>query len=226
MLGSRPGLDPGDQSPLDARRAEGPREIGGEILNRHADPPTPDLAVAEQLIHHIACHVDRDSEADADIAAAWRQDRGVDADQPTLQIDERAAGVAWVDRGVGLNKILIAFDTEPTAAERADDPRGYGLAETERVADGKDEIPDLQTARIAHRHCRQIACRDLQHGNVGRAIAADQLGIETPVVLGRDFNAGRVFDDVAIGQYVALRGLDNDAGSDRFGLALDRLVPE
>ena len=61
-----------------------------------------------ELVHDAVSHVDRDSEADADVAAAAREDGGVDADQLASQIDERAAGVARIDRGVGLDEILVA----------------------------------------------------------------------------------------------------------------------
>ena len=51
-------------------------------------------------------HVDWDREADADVAAGARDDRGVDADELAVQVDERAAGVAGIDRRVGLNEVL------------------------------------------------------------------------------------------------------------------------
>ena len=37
-------------------------------------------------------------------------DGAIDADQPAFRIDQRAAGVAHVDRGVGLDEILVAGD--------------------------------------------------------------------------------------------------------------------
>jgi len=39
-------------------------------------------------------------EANADIAAAGARIAGVDADQIAAQIDERAAGIAGIDRGL------------------------------------------------------------------------------------------------------------------------------
>ena len=52
--------------------------------------------------------VDRDREADADVAAAaaaGRADLGVDADDAAARVEQRAAGVAGVDRGVGLDDV-------------------------------------------------------------------------------------------------------------------------
>ena len=50
------------------------------------------------------------------------EDRGVDAHQLAAQIHQRAAGVAGIDGGVGLNEILVAVRVDAGAAERADDP--------------------------------------------------------------------------------------------------------
>ena len=68
--------------------------------------------------------------------------------------------------------------------------------------------------------------RNLQHGDVGGRVAPDQLGLEVALVLGGDFDVGGVLDDVVVGQHVALRGIDDDAGAHRLGFALDRLVAE
>ena len=38
------------------------------------------------------------------------EDGGVNADQVTTQVDHGAAGVSWIDGGIGLNEILIRFD--------------------------------------------------------------------------------------------------------------------
>src|SRR5215470_15044685 len=97
------------------------------------------LRVAGALgVDEVAGSVDRDSEPDADVAAARGQDRGVDADQVTVQIYERAARVAGVDRSIGLDEIVA--DTEAAAAGCADNAERCGLTEAEGVADRDDEI--------------------------------------------------------------------------------------
>ena len=113
---------------------------------------------------------------------------------------------------------------ETAAPERADDARGHGLAETERIADRQHEIADLQAIGIADRDRRQTARRDLQHGDVGVGVAADQFRGQPPVVLGRDFDAARILDDMRIGHHIALRSVDNHARAGRLRLALDRLL--
>src|SRR6516162_3482441 len=135
-FGRRSLLDAGDHRPLGVGRAERLRNIGSELLDGHPDVAAFDLAAADQLLHHLARHVDRHSEADPDIPSGWGHDRGVDADYSALEVDQRPARIARIDGRVGLNEILIAFDAR-AAAERADNPGGHGLAEAKRIADGE-----------------------------------------------------------------------------------------
>ena len=60
----------------------------------------------EDLIHHAAHHVHRDREADAVGAEVLREHGGVDADQLAVRVDQRAAGIAEIDGGIGLDEIL------------------------------------------------------------------------------------------------------------------------
>ncbi len=177
-FGGRALLDPRDHRALRVCGAQRLGNVGSEVLDRHADAAALDLAVADQLVHDLARHVDRHREADADISAGWGNDRGVDTDDPALQVDERATRIARIDRGIGLDEVLVTLDAR-TAAERADDARGHGLTEAERIADRQDKVADLQAIGIAHRNRRQIAARDLQHGDIGIGIATDQPCFET-----------------------------------------------
>ena len=64
----------------------------------------------------MAREVARDGEADALVAAGLAEDRGVDADQLAARVDQRAAGVARVDRGVGLDEVLVGGEPAFEAA--------------------------------------------------------------------------------------------------------------
>src|SRR5207247_5381392 len=81
-LGGRTGLDPGDYRTLRIFGAQRLTDVRGEILDRDTDATALDLPVAGQLVHDLARHVDRDGKADADIAAARRDDCRIDADDP------------------------------------------------------------------------------------------------------------------------------------------------
>jgi hypothetical protein len=64
-----------------------------------------DLAVLDQLGDHVLHGVDRDSKADADVALALAPglDLCVDADHLTLSVQQRAAGVAVIERSIRLD---------------------------------------------------------------------------------------------------------------------------
>ena len=76
---------------------------------------------------------------------------GIDADQVALQIDERAAGVARIDSRVGLDEILEPLHPDVRPVQPADDAGGHGLAYVPGIADGEDEIADLELARVPER---------------------------------------------------------------------------
>src|SRR3546814_2077646 len=87
-----------------------------------------------QLAHHAGGQVRGDREAQADVAghrAARVEACGVEADQLAGEVDQRAAGVARIDRGVGLDEVLEAHARHVAAADRGDDARGHRLARSE-----------------------------------------------------------------------------------------------
>ena len=94
-----------------------------------------------------------------------------------LQVDERATGIARIDRGVGLDEILIAVGVDARARQAADDSGRDGVLQSERIADRDDEVADLELGRIAERRfaSRPSACT-LEHRDIRRRISADDLG--------------------------------------------------
>ena len=58
------------------------------------------------LLHNTADQVNRDGEANALGARVLRQHRRIDADEFAAAVDQRATGIAGVDRRIGLNEIL------------------------------------------------------------------------------------------------------------------------
>src|SRR6478609_4750222 len=84
--------------------------VGG--VEHDADHRVRGLAGGDQLVGRLAGLVARDGEADADVAgpvagaaAGHLRDGGVDADHPPGHVEQGAAGVARVDRGVGLDRV-------------------------------------------------------------------------------------------------------------------------
>ena len=173
---------PRESGDHDARCGVGHAELLGQLRRERsdldvADRAAPDFAVLLQLAEDLAGEVARHGEADALVAAALAEDRRVDADQLAARVDERAAGVAGIDRGVGLDEVLVRAPTPRLVRPIADTmPERDGLIQLIRVADRQHPLRDLQLRRIAPRHRRQVARVDLQQREVGGRIDADDLG--------------------------------------------------
>ena len=174
------------------------------------EPPL--LAEATTTLHHVGGN----GEADALRAAGAREDRGVDADQPPAEIDQRAAGIAGIDGGVGLDEELIVGDADLGARHRRDDAVGHGLADGERIADGEHEVADLQRVGIGEFERREaLALRlDAQHREVGARILEHDLGLELALVGERDLHLVGALDDVVVGDHEA-GGIDQHARAER-----------
>ena len=180
VIGGRARHHPGHQRAARFGDAEFLGDVRRDGIDIDAEDAALDLAVLDQLVHDALDHVDRNGEADADIAAAARQNRGVDADQFAAQIDQRAAGIARIDRGVGLDEILVAesglMPLRPSALTM---PAVTVCCEAEGIADGDHVVADLELGRIAERHGDQVRLLGLQHGDIRALVAADDLGAET-----------------------------------------------
>jgi len=56
--------------------------------------------------------VDRNGKAHAKIGVGRADEGGIDADEVALQVDERAARIPGIERGVGLDEILELLDSD------------------------------------------------------------------------------------------------------------------
>ena len=84
--------------------------------------------------------------------------------------DQRAAGVALVDRGIRLDEVLEA--PSPLRRRRAplgaDDAHRHGLADAERVADREHDVADAHRVGVAERQRLQVGAVDLQDRQIAR----------------------------------------------------------
>ncbi len=130
--------------------------------------------------------VDRDREAEADRAAravgsvAGGADRGVDADDVAVEVDQRAAAVAGVDRRVGLDGrvvVLLPSPSEPTLTGRFSAltmplvtvdsrPNGEPIATTPWPTSRSPDLP-----MRGRGEARDVL--GLDHGGVGEGVGAE-----------------------------------------------------
>src|SRR4051794_34873794 len=114
------------------------------------------LPVFQNLLHQEFHIVRWDSESQADIGSACstRPNLVVDANDLTLHVEQRSAGIAMVYRGVGLNEFaqgVLHQNAGVQAPMQTTDYTGADAAPPIR-AGCRSPAPDLR--REAHRCCR------------------------------------------------------------------------
>ena len=109
-----------------------------------------DVARAEDLSDDVLDGVGGNREADPDVAGRGvaRLDLRVHADDLTARVQERTAGVAVVDRRVGLDDVVDgeAIRGRDEALQGAHDARGRGAVEAEGIADRDDRVADFDAS--------------------------------------------------------------------------------
>ena len=185
--------------------------------------PSPAAAVAVDMTQPRAGHaplglqrrddglheVARYREADAFGSAALRQDHGVDADQPAGGVDQRAARIAGVDGGVGLNEVVDRLGSP--ADDRADDALRHRLADAERIADREHDVADRDVVDVGELDGLQAVGVDLEEREVGRGVGAHDLRDVQCAVRPRHGKLRRLLDHVVVGDDVSV-AIDHDAG--------------
>src|SRR5690606_705706 len=125
FLGRASGLDPGDQRPARVGQADRVGLLTGDALDGHAQHAAAHRPGLLDLLGGIHRQVDRDRETHAHVTAGVGEDLGVDAHDFAVGVEQRAAGVATVDRHVGLDeRHVLLVGVRVGAADGADDARG------------------------------------------------------------------------------------------------------
>ena len=112
------------------------------------------------------------------ISTAATKNRSVYAEQTTLHINQRAAGIAHVNGCIGLDKIFVIDDAHAAAADSADDPHRHRLPQAERIADRQHNVAGPRFVAIGKVDGRQIILVDFQQRDVRARIGADFFGFE------------------------------------------------
>src|SRR5262245_37352539 len=203
--------------------AEPRRDLVGPRLDTRAEPAAPGLAELLELIDHRHRGFRRHREADADRAAGGRDDRCIDADHLAVEVEQRAAGIAAVDGGVGLNVVVVGSRIDVTIARR-DDASGDGAAEAERVADGDNPFAQSQLLRIAELdRLERLVGLEPEQRDVGFLVLADELGLEARTVVEDDGDLVGFRDHVVVGDHDTRR-IDDEAGAERVDAARSALA--
>src|SRR5215469_2090445 len=192
----------------------------GDVLRYDPDPPADDTSILDDVVQHAPDHVYGDRKTDAFDAQTLRDDGGVDADQGAAGINQRAAGVAEIDRCIRLDEVLERRDPELSAGGGADDAVRHGLRQAERITDGEHHVADPQLIGLPEGDDGEVRHVDLEHCQIGIRVHADDLRIRDPAV--RELHA----DGTGVRNHVIVRHdvadlIDDDA---RAQAALDALL--
>ena len=157
------------------------------LLGDDADARAPHAPVREDLRQHVQRRIGRDREADALRA---HDHGGVDADHLAGRARERAARVAGIERGVGLDDVAdqAAVLRAQRAPDGADDARRDGRLEAQadcrwRWRSGRGARCLELASRAAGKRLARLAA---QHGKVGVGVAAEHARGELVAVGERD----------------------------------------
>src|SRR5262249_51857734 len=199
VTGLQPGLGRGavaddvrDEHTLVVLRVERLGQLRCQRLDGDPKPAARDFSLGQQLGVDLPGHVRWNGKADAGAAG---DDRCVDADDLALHVHEWAAGVAGIDRGVGLDEVVERALTD-LAGLGADDPgRDRGL-KPERGADRDDPVADLHLVGVAEPNRRELALAVVQaeHGEVRLLVEADDLRLVLAAVERDDLDLGGALD--------------------------------
>ena len=196
------------------------------------------LAVGNQVIDHIRSRGDGNGKAEALHARGGGRAHlhRVDTDDLSVHIDERAAGVAVVERGVRLNERHRHAVDVHVAVDGGDDAVGQCAAQlhAERVANGVHRIADRQRVRVAEFRGGKAAGRDLDDGEVLFFVEPQKARTVILTRVEHDVALRAARDDVGVREDEAILGEDDAradhgaavaiAGEHRDGGGIDFLV--
>ncbi len=194
-------------------------------LRPHADLSTPHAPELPDLLEHAPHDVARRGKPQPLVAARLRQDQRVDADNLSLQIDQRPAAVARIDRRIGLqvDHRIFALELPRDGADHAERDRA---GETQRAAKRHDDLPGLHRVGVRKGQRRQVLLRHLDDRQIGFFVERHQLrahqsrpwphqrSARHSRIAHRQLHldAVRALHDVRVGDDVAA-GVDDDPGA-------------
>ena len=193
--------------------------------------------MGEEFLDDAFGDIDGDGEAEvvAGVDAA-----GVDADDFAAEVDERSAGISRIDGGIHLEPVvepsgfvLVDIGVIKETVGVGDDAGGDGASEAEGRADGHNGLSESDLGGIAEvgegegeAFAFDFIEVELDEGEVGPMIGADQLGADVFKIEEGHVEAFGAAGDVEVGEDVALL-VDDDAAADGTagtGLALDEIL--
>src|SRR3984885_11332098 len=151
------GIHRADECPVRRGQTERQRQLLADILDRNTDAAAHHLAVFLELLLDVQGQINRNGKRHAHITAGTAINLRIHADHFAVDVEQRAARIAGIHRGIGLNEGDVAGLTtvDQRTAERTDDARGDAVLKSERRADGNGPWTPPQFGRTAKRQTVQ-----------------------------------------------------------------------
>ncbi len=165
------------------------------------------LAVFQELCEHGLDGAARDGEADALNARIRGHHFHVrNADDLPEHIEQRPAGIALVEGGVGLQQSHAAAVIADIPLDGGDDAVCEREAEVlaERIADRRHPVAHGKAVAQAELGRLQPLCFDLQEGNIADTVGSDELCVDLRFVAESHSGAVTAVNDMGIRQNEAV----------------------
>ena len=167
------------------------------VLSRDSNRTPPDVTIFDQPAGDEMRGVARDREADA---LGRQDDRRVHADDFAGAVQERTAGVAGIERGIGLDDFIHQTPgfSAHRATERAHDSRGHSLLKSIRRANRDRDLANTNSGRIGEARVLHLRRIDPNNRQVRFRIRSDEARGKNARIMQRDFEFVRSEDDMAV----------------------------
>ena len=142
-----------------------------------------------------------DGESDPDEASSivGVVERRIDTHHLAVEVHQRTTGIAVIDRRVGLD-VIVERRVLDVAMQRADDPRRYRHAETERIADRQHAVAHPEVVAVGpFQHRQRSVDIHLHHREVGHRRDCDQPAVCPIAIVEDHLDVERAGDDVVVG---------------------------
>src|SRR5262249_47897307 len=110
----------GDQRALRRLQPKIVGDLRSDGLDLHADPAAGDLTAVLELCDDRLHRRSGDRKGDTYRTAGRRKDGGIDADHVTVDIEGRATRIAFVDRSIDLNEVVVGTGSDIPTTGRDD----------------------------------------------------------------------------------------------------------
>ena len=119
------------------------------MLDINTDIAASYFTVFDKLVFYLQSNINWNGKGQSHEPTGSGEDLGVDADNFSLHIEERAARIAGIDSDVCLNERHVLVSRK-VAGERRHNAGSHGIVKTKRTANGCYPFANLELVGVSH----------------------------------------------------------------------------